>query len=181
MPTAKKEATIDELRKRLAASQNLFFTSYAGLTVGQISKLRKELRKDGTTYAVVKNTLFTRAAEGALAEALESILVGPTAVAFAGADPVAPAKALKNFADDVKVLGIKAAYIDGKMVDASQVAALASLPTKQQLQASVLGLLSSPMRGLVGVLAANPAGFVRVLSAREKQLAESPASTSQES
>ncbi len=175
MPTAKKEATIEELRKRLAAAKNLFFTSYAGLTVEQIGKLRRALRKDGTSYSVVKNTLFSRAADTALAEALAPILVGPTAIAFAGPDPVAPAKALKTFADEVKALGIKAAYIDGQLVDAAQVAALASLPTKQELQAKVLGMLSSPMRGLVGVLAANPAGFVRVLSAREKQLAESPA------
>jgi large subunit ribosomal protein L10 len=110
-----------------------------------------------------------------MAKALESVLTGPTAVAFAGSDPVGPAKALKTFADEVKALGIKAAYIDGKLVDASQVAALAALPTKQELQAQVLGMLASPMRNLVGVLAANPGGFVRVLSAREKQLAESPA------
>src|ERR1700729_188063 len=175
MPTAKKEATIEELRKRLADAQNLFFTSYAGLTVEQIGKLRRALRKDGTSYTVVKNTLFSRAADSEMAKALESVLTGPTAVAFAGSDPVAPAKALKTFADEVKALGIKAAYIDGKLVDASQVAALAALPTKQELQAQVLGMLASPMRNLVGVLAANPGGFVRVLSAREKQLAESPA------
>lgn len=175
MPTAKKESKIEELRERLAAAKNLFFTSYAGLTVQQITKLRKELRKDGTSYSVVKNTLFARAAGEDLAKALESILSGPTGVAFAGEDPVAPAKALRTFADDAKTLSIKAAYIDGQVVGAAQVYALASLPPKAALQAKVLGLLSSPMRNLVGVLAANPSGFVRVLSAREKQLAESAA------
>jgi large subunit ribosomal protein L10 len=175
MPTAKKETTIEELRARLTASKNLFFTNYAGLTVGQIGKLRRELRKDGTTYSVVKNTLFSRAAGDELARALDSILIGPTGVVFAGEDPVAPAKALKKFADDNKSLAIKAAYIDGKIVDPAQVAALASLPQKAELQATLLGMLSAPMRNLVGVFAANPSGFVRVLSAREKQLAESAA------
>jgi large subunit ribosomal protein L10 len=173
MPTAKKESKIEELRERIAAAKNLFFTSYTGPTVQQITKLRKELRKDGTTYTVVKNTLFARAAGDDLAKALESVLAGPTGIAFAGEDPVAPAKALRTFADDAKLLAIKAAYIDGHVVDAAQVMALASLPSKVELQAKLLSLLSSPMRTFVGVLAANPSGFVRVLSAREKQLAES--------
>ena len=172
MPTAKKAESIEELRARLAAAKNLFFTNYAGLTVQQIGKLRSELRKGGATYAVVKNTLFARAAGQELADALRDVLAGPTAVAFADEDPVSPAKALKTFADDQKTLTIKAAYIDGKVVDAGQVAALASLPSKVELQARVLGLFASPMRSFVGVLAANPGGFVRVLSAREKQLAE---------
>jgi len=175
MPTAKKEATIEELRVKLAGAKNLFFTNYAGLTVQQITKLRTELRKDGTTYAVVKNTLFSRAAGDELAATLEGVLAGPTGVVFAGDDPVAPAKALKTFADDNKTLDVKGAFVDGKLVDKNAFLALASLPPKAELQAKVLGLLSSPMRGLVGVLAANPSGLVRVLSAREKQLAESAA------
>jgi large subunit ribosomal protein L10 len=173
MPTAKKEQKIEELRVRLADAKYLFFTNYAGLTVEEITKLRTELRKDGSTYAVVKNTLFTRAAGTELAEKLEAFLAGPTGVVFSTNDPVAPAKALKQFNDDVKPLTVKAAYVDGAILDPQQVSTLASMPPKAELQAKVLGLLSSPMRGFVGVLAANPSGFVRVLSAREKQLAES--------
>ena len=100
-------------------------------------------------------------------------MAGPTGVIFASADPVAPAKALKQFSDDVKPLPVKAGYVDGQIIDAAAVAILAALPPKNELQAKVLGLLSSPLRGLVGVLAANPSGFARVLAAREKQLAES--------
>lgn len=173
MPTAKKEQTIEELRTRLADSKYLFFTNYAGLTVEEITKLRTELRKDGSTYAVVKNTLFSRAAGDDLASKFEAFLAGPTGVVFASADPVAPAKALKTFSDEIKPLEVKAGYVDGHVLDAKQVAALASLPTKAALQAQVLGMLASPLRTFVGVLAANPSGFVRVLSAREKQLAES--------
>jgi large subunit ribosomal protein L10 len=175
MPTVKKEQKIEELRKRLADAKYLFFTNYAGLTVEEITKLRTELRKDGSTYAVVKNTLFSRAAGEELAGKLESFLAGPTGVVFAYEDPVAPAKALKTFSDNVKPIDVKAGYVDGAILDAKQVGALASLPPKVELQGKLLGLLSSPMRGFVGVLAANPSGFVRVLSAREKQLAESAA------
>jgi large subunit ribosomal protein L10 len=173
MPTAKKEQTIDELRQRLADAKYLFFTNYAGLTVEEITRLRTELRKDGSTYAIVKNTLFSRAAGDELAKKFEAFLAGPTGVIFSSSDPVSPAKALKQFNDDVKPLPIKAGYVDGQILDARQVHVLASLPSKVELQAKVLGLFASPLRGFVGVLAANPSGFVRVLSAREKQLAES--------
>jgi large subunit ribosomal protein L10 len=173
MPTAKKEQTIGELRERLASAKYLFFTNYSGLSVSEMSKLRAELRKDGNTYAVVKNSLFARAAGGELAKAVEEYLAGPTGIVFAPSDPVSPAKALKQFSDGVKPIEIKAAYVDGKILDAKAVATLASLPSKTQLQAQLLGIFVGPMRGFVGVLAANPAGFVRVLNAREKQLAES--------
>ena len=172
MPTAKKESTIEELRKRIAASPNIFFTDYAGLTVAEITKLRGELRKDGTTYAVVKNTLFKIAAGDELAKQVEAFLAGPTAIVFGGTDPVAPAKALKQFSDATKPVTVKAAFIDGRLVDKAQVAVLASLPSKQELLAKLVGSLSSPMRGLVTVLSGNQSGLVRVLNAlREKRAA----------
>jgi large subunit ribosomal protein L10 len=176
MPTAKKEATIEELREKIASAKNLFFTNYAGLTVEEISKLRTELRKDGSTYGVVKNTLFKRAAGSELASQLDAILAGPTGVVFAGEDPVAPAKALKTFSDSTKPVNVKAAYIDGKIVDAAQVQVLASLPPKQELLAKLVGTLSSPLYGLVYVLSGNQSGLVRVLNAiREQKSADQPA------
>ena len=168
MPTARKETAVRELRDRLAASQNLFLTDYAGLTVEEITKLRGELRKDGTTYAVVKNTLF-RIAAGDLAKQLESFLAGPTGIVFAGEDPVAPAKALKTFHDATKKVAVKAAYIDGRLVDAKQVAVLASLPSRQELVAKLVGSLASPLRGLVTVLSGNQSGLVRVLNQIREQ------------
>ena len=176
MPTAKKEATIEELREQIASAKNLFFTNYQGLTVEQITKLRNELRKDGSTYGVVKNTLFKRAAGEELASQLDAILAGPTGVVFAGDDPVAPAKALKTFSDTTKPVGVKAAYIDGKFVDAAQVQALAALPPKIELLARLVGSLKSPLQGLVMVLSGNQSGLVRVLNAiREQKTADQPA------
>src|SRR5580704_14050003 len=170
MPTARKEAAIAALSEKLAVSKNLFFTDYAGLSVAEITKLRGELRKGGDTYAVVKNTLF-RIAAGDLAGQLEAVLAGPTGVVFAGADPVAPAKALKTFSDTVKKVAVKAAYIDGKIVDAQQVEKLAKLPPKIELIASLVGTLANPLRGLVTVLSGNQSGLVRVLNAIAEQKA----------
>jgi len=175
MPTARKESTIAELREQLASAKSLILTDYTGLTVAEITRLRGELRKDGNSYAVVKNTLFRIAAGDRVASALESFLAGPTGVVFAGEDPVAPAKALKTFGDAVKAVNVKAAFIDGKVVDAKQVAVLASLPSKQELLGKLVGSLASPLRGLVTVLSGNQSGLVRVLNAvREKKLAAAP-------
>jgi large subunit ribosomal protein L10 len=176
MPTAKKEATIEELRQKIASSKNLFFTNYAGLTVEEITKLRTELRKDGSTYAVVKNTLFSIAAGDDVAKQVDAFLAGPTGIVFAGEDPVAPAKALKTFNDETKKVQVKAAFIDGKVVDAKQVAALAALPPKIELLARLVGSLKSPLYGLVTVLSGNQSGLVRVLNAiREQKCAAEPA------
>ena len=165
MPTAKKEATVEELRGRLASAKNLFLTDYAGLSVQDITRLRNELRKDGSTYGVVKNTLFSLAAGPTLAKDLEAFLAGPTAIVFAGDDPVAPAKALKTFSDQTKAINIKAAYIDGKVVDTNAVFALAALPPRIELLARLVGSLKSPLSGLVYVLSGNQSGLVRVLNA----------------
>jgi large subunit ribosomal protein L10 len=171
MPTAKKEATIEELRERIAASKNLFFTNYAGLTVEEITKLRAELRKSGDTYAVVKNSLFSIAAGEEIAKSVEAFLAGPTGVVFAGADPVAPAKAIKTFSDATKPLEVKAAWIDGRVVDAAQVGVLAALPPKNELLGRLVGSLKSPLYGLVYVLSGNQSGLVRALNAIREQKA----------
>jgi large subunit ribosomal protein L10 len=168
MPTTRKEAAVGELAERLAAAKNLFLTDYAGLTVEEITKLRGRLREDGSTYAVVKNTLF-RIAAGDLASQLEAFLTGPTGVVFAGADPVAPAKALRTFSETTKKVGIKAAYIDGHVVDASQVEVLAKLPSRLELVATLIGTIANPLRGLVTVLAGNQSGLVRVLTRIREQ------------
>lgn len=175
MPTAKKAASIEELRKRIVDSPNIFLTDFAGLTVAEVSKLRNELRKDGTTYAIVKNSLFSIAAGEEVAKQLESHLAGPTAVVFTGADPIASAKALSTFATETKKLKIKVGFIDGKIVDAAAVNVLASLPPRIELLARLVGTLASPMRGLVTVLSGNQRGLVRVLDQVREQKAQAEA------
>jgi len=173
MPTPQKEAAVARLRERLAASANVIFTNPSGLTVAEITALRNELRKEGGSYAVVKNTLFKIAAGDDLAARIGHVLNGPTAVVFGGDDPVAPAKVLKKFSDTVKPLPVKAAVIDGKLADAREVELLASLPSRPELIAKLVGSLASPLRGLVTVLSGNQRGLVRVLDAiREQKLAQ---------
>jgi large subunit ribosomal protein L10 len=129
------------------------------------------LRKSGDTYAVVKNTLFSIAAGADVAKPLEAFLAGPTGVVFAGEDPVAPAKALKTFSDTTKPIEVKAAWIDGRVVDAGGVSALAALPPKIELLARLVGSLKSPLFGLVYVLSGNQSGLVRALNAIREQKA----------
>jgi large subunit ribosomal protein L10 len=175
MPTARKETSVQELRERLAAAPNLFLTDYKGLTVEDITKLRGELRKDGNSYSVVKNTLF-RIAAGDVATQLDEFLAGPTGIVFAGEDPVAPAKALRTFADASKKLSIKAAWIDGRVASAAEVDALSKLPPRIELLARLIGTVVSPLRGLATVLNGNQSGLVRALNAiREQKAAASNA------
>jgi large subunit ribosomal protein L10 len=175
MPTARKETSVQKLRERLAASPNLFLTDYQGLTVEDITRLRGELRKDGNTYAVVKNTLF-RIAGGDVAKELDAYLSGPTGIVFAGADPVAPAKALRTFAEATKKLTVKAAWIDGRIAGAAEVDTLSKLPPRVELLARLVGSIASPIRGLLTVLSGNQSGLVRALNAiREQKAAASNA------
>jgi large subunit ribosomal protein L10 len=175
MPTARKETAVQELRERLAASPNLFLTDYKGLTVEDITKLRGELRKDGNSYAVVKNTLF-RIAAGDIATQLDEHLAGPTGIVFAGPDAVAPAKALRTFAEASKKLSVKAAWIDGRVAGAAEVDALSKLPPRVELLARLVGSVASPLRGLLTVLNGNQSGLVRALNAiREQKAAASNA------
>lgn len=173
MPTLKKEKTVAELGERLAAAKHLFLTDFTGLSVADLTKLRAELRKDGAGYAVVKNTLVSRLIEDPRAKALGAHFAGPTAIVFVAEDPVAPAKVLKRFSDDVRPLGLKAGYVDGVVLDGAGIAALAAVPPRGELQGRLVGLLASPLRRFAGVLAANPGGLVRILAARSEQLAGS--------
>ena len=165
MPTAKKEAEIERLRERTARVACMFFTDYRGLTVGELRTLRNELRKDASTYSVVKNTLFRIAIDEARRNQLKGVLEGPTAVAFVGSDPVAAAKALTKFADDSKKLQIKAAIVDGRYLGPADIAALSKVRARLELLTALVGSLKSPLYRLHGTLNANRGKLVRALRA----------------
>jgi len=165
VPTKKKNETIDGLRGRVAASPNLFFTDMRGLTVTELRTLRVSLSKESTSYAVVKNTLFRIAIGDARRTALASVLEGPTGVAFVGDDPVGAAKALTQFARDSKKLSIKAGYIDGRLLDPTDVEGLSKIPRRPELLSKLVGSLKSPLYGLVGVLGGNQRKLVQLLEA----------------
>jgi large subunit ribosomal protein L10 len=172
MPTQKKDAEIVELRARVDKSASMFFTDYRGLTVGELRTLRNELRKDAASYAIVKNTLFGIAIGDERRTLLKNVLEGPTAVAFVTADPVLAAKALAKFASDSKKLQIKAALVDGKLLGAADVGALAKIRGRHELHAALVGSLKSPLYRLHGTLHAGISKLVRTLHAVHAQKSE---------
>jgi large subunit ribosomal protein L10 len=160
-----KVATIDEVKTRIAASTTAVVTEYRGLTVAQISTLRRQLRTLGADYKVFKNTLVLRAIAGTDVESLAEYLVGPTAIAFVDGDVSAVAKALRDFARETPKLIVKGGVVDGKPLTKADLTALADLPSRDVLLAQIAGLLASPLRTFAGLLKAVPQNFAYGLSA----------------
>ncbi|ABK43357.1 LSU ribosomal protein L10P [Magnetococcus marinus MC-1] len=168
MKQADKSKIVEEVRELLSSSSVAVVTHYRGLTVAEMTELRVKLREAGANVRVVKNTLAKRAVAGTPFEALGEFLVGPTSIAFS-ADPVAPAKVISAFAKTHPKIQIVGGVLDGKAMDAEGIERLAKLPSKEELLAKMLGSLNAPITNFVGVLAAVPGSFVRVLNAVREQ------------
>ncbi len=160
-----KQKLVSELAAKLAKAKASFLADYRGLTVEQVNKLRGELRQAGVEYQVVKNTLLTLASKETPFECLSGFLEGPTAIAIAGEDPVAPAKILAEFAKSNAKFELKGGALDGKALTVAEINALAELPSREVLLAKMLGSLNAPASNFVGVLAAVPRSLVQVLAA----------------
>ncbi|MFO7266344.1 MAG: 50S ribosomal protein L10 [Bacillota bacterium] len=174
VPKPEKVAAVAKLQEDLAASQAVFVTDFRGLTVAQLTKLRRKLREAGAEYRVVKNTLARRAADEVGASALNPLLVGPTGMAFAKKDPVATAKVLNEFVKETKIFQVRGGLLQGKLLTPEGVQALADLPPREVLLAQVLGGLQAPISGLLFVLQGTLRKLVYVLDAvREKKAAAS--------
>ena len=160
-----KVATVDEVKSKVAGTSTAVVTEYRGLTVAQISTLRRQLRTLGADYKVFKNTLVLRAIEGTPVESMGEFLQGPTAIAFVDGDVSAVAKALRDFAKETPKLIVKGGVLDGKQLSTSDLGALADLPSRDVLLAQFAGLLASPLRTMAGLLKAVPQNFAYGLSA----------------
>ncbi len=169
---AEKETELQQLAAAFQATETAVLVDYRGVSVPQVTDLRRQIRATGSQYIVVKNTLAKRASAGTPFEALAPHFVGQTAVVFTGPDPVAMAKALTAFLKDLPAASIKAAMVQGQVVPATAMAELASLPGKPELYAKLLYVLQAPMRQLVTVLSAVPRDLVNVLSQAGKKRAE---------
>lgn len=165
MNRTEKEQVVQELAKRLAETDAAFLADYRGINVEQATRLRRELTQAGVEYRVVKNNLIKLAAKGTSAEPLQKFCAGPTAIALAGVDPVAPAKILSKFAKDVQAFELKAGVLGGKLLSVADINALADLPSREQLLAKVLASMNAPASNFVGTLAAIPRSLVQVLNA----------------
>lgn len=171
MGKEKKTEAVEELAGLLSQSKFVVATDYRGLTVVQMSELRRQLRGAGSEYHVVKNTLTRFAAETAGKQALAELLEGPTALAFCHGDMAQLAKALTDYMRTSKTsLSIKGAIIDGRLIDAEGVRSIAALPPINMLRARLMGQLLSPIYSLHYVLTANLRGLATVLNARIEQL-----------
>jgi large subunit ribosomal protein L10 len=166
----KKEAIVAEYGEKLRRSQALIVIEYRGLTVKQLEALRRDLRGCDSELVVSKNTLFARALADAGMPVPESLLTGPTAVAFCFSEPAAPAKALAKWAKDSKILVLRGGMVGESVFDGAGVEAISQLPGREQLRAQVVGALQSPIAGLVNVLAGPVRGFLTVLNGRIGQL-----------
>lgn len=160
-----KVATVDEVKSRVDSTSTAVVTEYRGLTVAEISKLRRQLRTLNADFKVYKNTLVRRAISGTQVESLTEFLEGPTAIAFVDGDVSAVAKALRDFAKESPKLIVKGGVVDGKSLSFKDLAALADLPSRDVLLAQFAGLLASPLRTMAGLLKAVPQNFAYGLSA----------------
>ena len=164
-----KAAEVSELNEQIGKASNAFLIDFKGITVPQVTELRKQVRETKSGYVVVKNTLALIALKDSPIIAMKEKFTGPTAIAFNASDAVALAKALTKFAKDVPAVQFKGVLLDGKVVPASQMQAIASLPSRLELVSKLLFLLQSPMRGLATVLQANIRNLAVVIDQIAKQ------------
>jgi large subunit ribosomal protein L10 len=160
-----KVATVDEVKAKVESTSTAVVTEYRGLTVAEISHIRRQLRALGADYKVFKNTLVRRAVSGTNVEPLSEFLEGPTAIAFVQGDVSAVAKALRDLAKAAPKLVIKGGVLDGKALNAKDLVALADLPSREVLLAQLAGVIAAPLRNMAGLLKAVPQNFAYGLSA----------------
>lgn len=164
MKKEEKVEIVKEVTELINESSACYVIDYAGINVEDINKIRKEFRKEEVKYRVIKNTLFKRAIkESAKYEKLAENLVGMSGFAFASTNPVAPAKIIKKYFDDKNKLSLKACYVESNYYDGSKLAELASLPSKEEIIAGILGSLNSPISGVVGAVNAVMRDLVSVI------------------
>ncbi|WP_057735869.1 50S ribosomal protein L10 [Liquorilactobacillus uvarum] len=145
---AKKAAAVEEVVEKFNEAVSCVVVDYRGLTVEQVTELRKQLREENVELRVIKNTYLKRAADKAGYEGLDETFSGPTAVAFSKEDVVAPARILAKFAKDAEALEIKGGMIEGKVASLEQINELAKLPSREGLLSMLLSVLQAPVRNV---------------------------------
>ena len=170
-----KAQAISELVGAIGTATNAFLIDFKGITVPQVTELRKQVRDTNSKYVVVKNTLALIAVKNSPLKSLEGAFSGPTAVAYNATDAVALAKALTKFAKDVPTIQFKGALLNGQAVPASEIQNIANLPSREELIAKLLYLMQHPIRGLATVLQGNIRKIAVVIDQIAKQKGEANA------
>lgn len=169
MDRTKKEQVVAELQDRLKGVKLAVLAGYTGMNVAKIESLRNELRKSGTEFRIIKNTLLRIASQDTSVAAFENYLKGPLAIILNSGDAVEPTKVLVDFARKNSELDIKAGLLDGRLISKDQLQQLAELPSREVLLGKLLSVLVGAQTNLVGVLSAVPRSFVQVLEAYRSQ------------
>ena len=141
-----KAKEVDAVTERFNNAQTAIVVDYRGLTVAEVTDLRKQLREAGVSMSVIKNKILTRAAEKAGYAELNDTFAGPTAVAFSDEDAIAPAKVLKKFADEHDSLNLKGGMVEGKIASIDEINTYATMPSREDLLSMIASALSDPMR-----------------------------------
>lgn len=173
MPTPRKVEMLAEIRDRFERASIAISADYRGLTVSQLTELRRALRPANVEVKIVKNTLANMAAEQAGRPELSKLVQGPTAIAIGFDDPVAPVKALTEHLRAKRLnIEIHGGWLEGKILDRAEVESLASLASKEQLIADVVAKLQGPLYNLAGLLQSTMRNFAGLVEARANQLEE---------
>ncbi|WP_159722119.1 50S ribosomal protein L10 [Enterococcus sp. CSURQ0835] len=160
---AKKAAIVDDVTKKFEAATSAVIVDYRGLTVEEVTELRKQLREADVEMKVIKNSILSRAAKQAGLDGLDEVFTGPTAIAFSNEDVVAPAKIIAEFAKNAEELEIKGGIIEGKVASIEEITALAKLPNREGLLSMLLSVLQAPVR--------NVAYAVKAVAEKEDEVA----------
>jgi large subunit ribosomal protein L10 len=153
MARPEKVQAVKDIREGLEGAEAVFLTEYRGLSVQAVQDLRRALRDSGAEYKVVKMTLAKLAAGDAGIDGLDEYLAGPTALAFAKSDPVATAKALKDFSKDHEVFVLKAGYLSGNILSPEEISKLAEIEPREVLLAKIAGAAKAPLFAAAGMFA----------------------------
>jgi large subunit ribosomal protein L10 len=176
MPTPRKAEMLAEIQDRMQRASIAIGADYRGMTVAQLTELRRALRPANVEVKVVKNTLAAMAATQAGRPEMSGILEGPTAIAFGFGDPVAPVKALMEHIRARRIqITLHGGWLEGQVLDRATIESLATLPSREQLVADVVGKLQSPLYNFAGLLQASMRNFSGLVEARAKQLEASGA------
>jgi large subunit ribosomal protein L10 len=168
VPTQDKVETIEDLKSRLDGVKTVLLAEYRGLTVSQLSDLRKQLKAVSAEYKIVKNRLARLAIASSEMAGLSAALTGPTGLVLAKGDPVSVAKTLHTFARTNQALVLKVGVVEGQMLEPAGLKALADLPSRDALRAGIVGALQGPLAQLVSLLQAPQRELVYVLEQRGK-------------
>lgn len=165
MPNIQKTQMVEEIKDRFSGSAGVIMADYRGLTVKEMQELRSKLREAGGDVKVYKNSLTEIALRELELPEMPEMLQGPTAFFFATADPVAPAKAIMDFAKEHTALEVKGGLIERALVDAAAVKRVAALPSREQLIAQFMGAITGPVRGFMSMCNAPAGALARAMRA----------------